>query len=100
MAPGLLQPGPACRLPLLRPQAPADSQEAPMRRIHRGSIVLLGLLLGSCSGDGTRQTITAEAQAAATFTAASCAFSPAGQITLTGQLTFGGLDARLIFRNN
>ncbi len=71
-----------------------------MRRIHRGSIVLLGLLLGSCSGDGTRQTITAEAQAAATFTAASCAFSPAGQITLTGQLTFGGLDARLIFRNN
>ena len=75
-----------------------------MRKLDRlCSIAALSFLMLGCAGDGaggTKQTITAQAQVGATFTVATCALSPAGEITLTGELTFGGLDARLIFRNN
>lgn len=67
------------------------------------TVLAVSLLVHGCAPDGTdsmTQTITAEAQVGATFTVGTCSLSPAGQITLTGELALAGLDARLIFRNN
>src|SRR5262252_2104866 len=61
------------------------------------------LAVASCAGrssDSFAQTITAPATVQATFTAATCAVGPDGSIQLAGALTFDGLDARIIFRNN
>src|SRR5215813_13707456 len=71
-----------------------------MRNLGRHAIPVLSFLVLGCGGSSSTQTITAQAELGATFTAATCTVSQAGTVTLTGQLTFGGLDARLIFRNN
>ena len=67
------------------------------------TIAGVSLLVHGCAGsgaDGMTQTLTAEAEIGATFTVGTCSLSPAGSITLTGELALAGLDARLIFRNN
>jgi len=72
-----------------------------MRKLGRLHVVTaLAFLVLACSGSGTTQTVTAQAELGATFTAATCTVSPNGSISLAGELTLGGLDARLIFRNN
>jgi len=67
---------------------------------------LLSLAMPLAAGRGAQAQVTVEeslsqpASAVAKATAAGCENNPGPFITLTGELTLGGLGARLIFRNN
>jgi len=67
-----------------------------------GNAITDEILLGRCV-QGLMETdldFLMTAPAHADVSAADCANSPGPQITVTGELVLGGLDARLIFRNN
>src|SRR5215470_8133955 len=88
----------------------ARAAAGPRLEVKGGMIVLrrfayvsvVAAMIG-CAADppgSTAQTIVVPTALAATFTAPTCTVVAGPAVQITGELSFGGLDARMIFRNN